>query len=739
MNKNNILKIVIFIVVLLIPIIYSFFYLKSYWDPYADLTGIKIAVVNLDKGENGKNQGEEFLNELKKDGTFDICNVDSNKADEGMKNGDYYAKITIPSDFTNCLNSVSTKDKKTPTITYSPNQASNYLSSQIINSAIKTIENNLQSKINSEIAKNLADKLNEVPASLFRISDGANTILNGSKELNSGLEQISTGTKKLNENYTKFNDGVASAYDGSKKVTNGIEQSSSGVKLLANGATSLNNAVSLINSGLDSISAGGASKITELASGINTLSSSTADLNSGITSYVDNVNVLSEKTSSYVQNTNSVITNVNEYIGLVENSNTELASLISELSNLNASDTTQVQEVINKAKSISNNGKIDSITSKANNIKSGEAYLAATPELLYRSNNMKTPGDILKAGVTKLDIGTKKLADGSKSFTSVLSAVTTLQDAMQKVSLGTNSLKSGIDSLNTGVDTLKTGSASLTEGLETLNNSSSLVKDGISSLESGADSAYNGSAKLVSGIEEFNNEIKKGIDDTNKELENLNGIEEFAKDPVEFKTEAYGEVKSYGIAFTPLFLCIGLWVGALMSYVVLYYDQKHRFGVLDSNNSNKLAQNIMYILIGAIQGIVVGGLLKIGLHFDVQNICLYYFASTLIGITFMSIIQFLIKNLGDVGKFIALIVLVLQLAASGGTFPVETINKGFQLVTPFLPMTYSIKLLREILVPTLTNFKANYVLILVLITVLCVGITYLVDIMKNKKQAKENV
>ena len=60
---------------------------------------------------------------------------------------------------------------------------------------------------------------------------------------------------------------------------------------------------------------------------------------------------------------------------------------------------------------------------------------------------------------------------------------------------------------------------------------------------------------------------------------------------VEMKTEAYGDVDSYGIAFTPLFLCIGLWVGALMCYVVIYYDQKHRFAILDHDYKNKFLQN----------------------------------------------------------------------------------------------------------------------------------------------------
>ena len=171
-----------------------------------------------------------------------------------------------------------------------------------------------------------------------------------------------------------------------------------------------------------------------------------------------------------------------------------------------------------------------------------------------------------------------------------------------------------------------------------------------------------------------------------------------------------------------------------MLYVVLYYDQKNRFNIFGSESKNKIVQNIAYIAVGAVEGVITAVLLKVGLGFEVQDMGLYILASILIGITFISIIQFLIRNFGDVGKFIALIILVLQLAASGGTFPVETIDKGFQGLTNFLPMTYTIKLLREVLVPTATNFKGTYIGILVVISIVTVAITCGVDIIRNKKQ-----
>ena len=137
-----------------------------------------------------------------------------------------------------------------------------------------------------------------------------------------------------------------------------------------------------------------------------------------------------------------------------------------------------------------------------------------------------------------------------------------------------------------------------------------------------------------------------------------------------------------------------------MCYVVLYYDQKHRFGIFDKDTKkNRILQNLAYIAIGAIEGIGTGLLLMYMLKFDVSSLPIYLGECMLVGIAFMSIIQFLIRNLGDIGKFIALIILVLQLAASGGTFPVETISEGFKGFTNILPMTYSIRAFRDILIP----------------------------------------
>ena len=692
LKNSNAFKAIIFIVVMLIPLIYSFFYLKSYWNPYGNLSDMQIAVVNLDKGKDDKNQGNEFVQSLKDSDTFKICEVSKDEAQEGMKKGNYYATIEIPENFTKCLESASTEDKQIAQVTYSPNQATNYLATQIVNSAVKTIELNLQSKIDKEIIANLASKLNEVPDSLQEISNGADTILNGTESLNDGIKQISDGTNTLSNSYKEFDEGVNSAYTGSKSLNSGISQVSDGVETLKNGGKSLDSAIDQINQGADQLSSQGAEGITELSTGVTDLNTGAKTLNDGVAEYVTGVNNLSENTEVFL---NKLIKTAD---ALGDNCDPTLKAFA-----------TQAQGFFAKDPKTNMNG----------------------------FESIAVGGKKVTAGSNSLYAGTQKLAKGTEKLGTLTNGIQSLKTALTQVKQGTTSLNNGIATLQNGTTQLSKGSKSLETGLEKLSSSSSTVDNAISTLNEGSKTAYGGSNQLVEGVKTFKTSIDEGMQDTKEQLKSLNGIEEFGENPVEFKTEEYGKVDSYGIAFTPLFLCIGLWVGALMAYVVLYYDHDERFGIFGMNAKNKILQNLIYLGLGAAEGLLTGWLLKAGLGFEVQNMALYYGSSILIGITFMSIIQFLIRNFGDIGKFLALIILVLQLAAAGGTFPIETIDKAFQAVSPYLPMTYSIKLLREVLVPTASNFKVTYIGILVGIIAVTMLITFVVDII-NKRKNEEN-
>ena len=137
-------------------------------------------------------------------------------------------------------------------------------------------------------------------------------------------------------------------------------------------------------------------------------------------------------------------------------------------------------------------------------------------------------------------------------------------------------------------------------------------------------------------------------------------------------------------------------------------------------------------------GIILAFLLQVLLDFEITSIPLYYFSIVLIANTFVALIEFLILNFKDVGKFIALILLVLQLAAAGGTFPIETVTKSFRFLHPLLPMTYTIGLLRESLMTIEGSLLSKNLIIVISICLVFVVLNFVKDLRyeKNRRTGK---
>ena len=729
LQNKSYFKIIIFIVVLCIPIIYSFFYLKSYWDPYGKLTDMDVAIVNLDKGNGDENKGEELVNTLIEKDVIKLTKVSEDEANEGLSKQKYYATITIPSNFTESLNSAKEEEKQIATITYRPNQKYNYLASQIINKVVTAAQTEVQNEVSKQVVTTLSDNLREVPDSLEKISDGANEIFNGSTDLKVGLKELRDGTATLDEKYAMFDDGVKSALEGSKQLETGTKQVNAGTKSLSKGGKKLEEALDQIDQGSSTLLASGTQGVEKLTDGVNSLDDGATKVKSGVDSYVDGTNELVAGITDYVAGTEKLENNVDNYIGSVN-------SLLATLKKYEGVDPT-IKAILN-TKTESGYTVEKGLTALGTGITSGFNGLTANDTRLKAgAKQLKDNSKDLKNGMAELKAGTKQLRNSTSSLSQLTEGMKSLQDGIKQVEAGDKTLNEGINTLDNGTDSLVEGSKALKTGLATLSNNSTAVKDALSQLKAGSETAYDGSKQLARGTATFKTEIEKGLEDTKAELTKLDNLDTHVENSVEVEEEPYGEVSSYGIAFTPLFLCIGLWVGALMCYVVLYYDQEKRFGILVRGNENRILQNIAYLGISVAMGLLTGFLLKVGLGFEVVSTGIYYLECILIAVTFMSIIQCLIKNLGDVGKFLGLIILVLQLASSGGTFPIPLIDKGFQSISSLLPMTYSIKIVKDCLIGTDTSFLLQNSMILIGITIGCLVITAIVDIVKIKKAEKK--
>ena len=170
-----------------------------------------------------------------------------------------------------------------------------------------------------------------------------------------------------------------------------------------------------------------------------------------------------------------------------------------------------------------------------------------------------------------------------------------------------------------------------------------------------------------------------------------------------------------------------------MMYIVLYYDKDSRFKIFDRNYDNKVKRSLAYHGLATLSAILLGILLQIFLDFEITNILLYYFVIVLTANTFMAIIEFLIINFKDIGKFLALILLVLQLAAAGGTFPIQTVTKGFRWMHNLLPMKYTINILRETLIVIESKLLVKNIIIVFIIFIVLFVFNIINALIKQKK------
>lgn len=659
---NNIMRPIIILGIIIIPIMYSFFYLKAFWDPYSNLEGIPIAIVNEDKGNEEENLGQELVDKILDEKAMDFKVVDADSAEDGLKNKEYYAIIAIPSNFTETLNSADSENKQITKIIYSPNQKSNYLASQIINKAVTNIEKELQSQVTEKVVDTLSDKLNEVPDQMEEISDAAEQLKDGSQSLTDGMQTINNGMETLSENYDKFNDGVSTVEGGTKSLDSGIDTLNGGINELYSGSQKLSNSTAEL------------SKITDAAK---TLSQKGGELNSGINTYIDGVN----------------------------GATTQIGSLLTALvqygqANPTALEDPQFQAIYKQIVGLANSGQLQTL---------------------------QQAGEKLKSSSTQFSQGVDTLAGATEGLPSVTQGIKTIEN--------------GIAKIKSGAQDLKAGSRQLTDGADTLHNSSEQIKSGIQELRSGSKSALEGSKTLLDGQKEFADSVNTAIVDARAELVKLEGLGEFTKDAVQIEEEDYEQVDKYGIGFAPYFMSLSLWIGGLIIFVGIYYDPHDRFKRIGRNAPNKIFRTIVYALIAAAQAVVLAFILKLGLGFEVTNVWMYYGACILVAVAFLSIMQFLMVHFGDVGKFIAILFLVLQLASCGGTFPLETLPQFYQDISNCMPMTYSLNLFKEVIVGTTAGFARYHTEVLIGIMVVFLGLTIVIDAIKmfrgKRKLAKK--
>jgi putative membrane protein len=312
---------------------------------------------------------------------------------------------------------------------------------------------------------------------------------------------------------------------------------------------------------------------------------------------------------------------------------------------------------------------------------------------------LKTAIGQLKTGLETAKAGSGSLLTGSQTLSDSLNQLNTgakqLNRASTKISDGAVSLHSAITSLQSGTKELSTGAGTLTEGTVGIGDGAKALKEGTDKLVTGTSDLQEGAEQLKDGIKTAKDGVENSISDAGEQIKNLNGLEEYAKDPVEITRDPYAPVPNYGTAFAPYFMSLSLWVGGLMIFFGIYLDSDEKFKLLSRNSGNKIARTFIYLLIGFLQAVILGLVLLFGLGLKVNHLGMFFGSCILVSLVFISIIQFFLIFFKDIGKFLSLALLILQLTSCGGTFPMETVPGLFNALYPFMPMTYSVGLFKE--------------------------------------------
>lgn len=282
-----------------------------------------------------------------------------------------------------------------------------------------------------------------------------------------------------------------------------------------------------------------------------------------------------------------------------------------------------------------------------------------------------------QSGVQQLTTGTDELKDGSQQLT----------DGQHRYVDNMSQFTSSMAEANDGANELRTGAEALYSGMFELEDGSVQLKEGAQQLSDGSSELYDGMTTLADGTKEFNDEMHDAANEAS-DIETDDNTYNMIADPVHVKNEKINQVPNYGTGFAPYFLSLGLFVGALLLSIV--YPLREPAGIPTSGVNWFFSKFGVLLTVGIFQALIASTFLLVGLKLEVQSVPLFILFSIITSLVFISLIQFFVTCLDNPGRFIAILILIIQLTTSAGTFPLELIPKALQPLNAFFPMTYSV-------------------------------------------------
>ncbi|WDC81113.1 YhgE/Pip domain-containing protein [Ligilactobacillus ruminis] len=411
--------------IMIIPFLYSVFFLKSVWDPYGNTGHLPVAVVNKDQSVRfqGKNfaVGDQLVDKLKENEDLDWHFVSAKKARYGLGHKKYYMVITIPENFSKNATTVLNKKPKKMELTYKTNDSLNYIGAVISKQGATKVDASVKESVSEAYADTMFKVIKKVGGGFKTAANGAKKLSDGSKTLSDGLNTYTAGVDTVNKGVMTLNAGVVPL--------------GSGVLQLTTGSSTLKNGIDTYTAGVDKVNGG-----------VQTLKGSVPALTSGVGQLYTGSNALKNGVANYTKGTDQVADGIAQFNSNVPELTAGATKLVSGTGNLKngVSDYTKGASQIKDGLT-----QLDLNSATLNKSVAGLSELPQGVAATYILNST------INAGLKQID--TNEL----DSMVSSMADVQSKKEQIAKLSGTLATIKANIGTLNTELATAKTGIATV--------------------------------------------------------------------------------------------------------------------------------------------------------------------------------------------------------------------------------------------------------------------------------------
>ena len=658
---KNVIAMIVIMGITVIPTLYAWFNISASWDPYGNTGELKLAVASDDEGYTGEliavkiNMGDQILSSLHKNKQFNWVFTDSKTAQKGVKSGKYYAAIVIPKDFSQKMMSVFSSNTEHPDLTYYQNEKENAIAPIITGKGATAVQKQINETFIETIAQTALDAFQIVSSAAQEAGDDSMV-----DHLIDNLNQMGTDLGSAAGTVQSLSDMTDSAITMLNTTTEFLQESGSGTK---------SSVSSLENSDLSSL--------TSLVSGTTkTISDALTQNASFYTAVSDAVDKALDSYNSDAQAASNALTSVSSRVQTVIDEYTKLSDALTAIANEHPELT-----ILNDAVT-SINQKIQLAIDRQTAIRDKiNAAAEALPAATANASELKSELDTLIAQAT--------------------SSVTEVKTTYE------NNVKGNLDSLSANLDST-TGSISsmlgdLDKSIQNIAGVTGSASDGLTGLQktlsNSAELLNEASGKLTSLAATLSSEDSKDLSAvTNLLSEDPETIASFLSSPVKLDEKKIYPIENYGSAMTPFYSTLAIWVGAVVMAAMLKVtvaDSTKKKLTNPKEHQLYIGRILLLIIIGFMQSalICLGDLFFLGIQ--CKHPVMFVLTGMFTSFVYVNLIYALTVSFGDIGKAIAVVLMVMQVAGSGGTFPIQCAPKFFQVVYPLLPFTHSMNAMRE--------------------------------------------